>query len=115
MKSRPSPPTPAARYARIARAFAVDPAVEFGAGRKRGFGAGALAVRGRIFAMLASRGRFVVKLPAPRVATLTAAGRGRPFVPGPGRVMKEWLEVAAGDKGWLALAREARAFVGGAP
>jgi len=44
------------------------------------------------------------------------AGQGKPFEPGPGRVMTEWLELhAASDQDWTSLAEEALAFVGGAP
>ena len=72
-----------------------------------------LRVDGQIFAML-SRGRFVLKLPAPRVRALTAAGQGQPFATGHGRPMREWLVVdpdAAID--WLNLAGEALVFVRG--
>ncbi|MBA3413635.1 MAG: hypothetical protein H0U10_00215 [Chloroflexia bacterium] len=58
-------------------------------------------------------GRFVVKLPRPRVDALVEAGEGERFVGGHGRAMKEWVavEAAAGER-WLPLAREALAFVG---
>ncbi|MEJ2869534.1 hypothetical protein WCD74_17290 [Actinomycetospora sp. OC33-EN08] len=75
----------------------------------RGFGAGALRVRGSIFAMVQDEA-LVVKLPAPRVRELIDAGTGRPFGPRP---MREWVavpEVSPG--GWLDLAEEALAFVG---
>ena len=76
----------------------------------RGFGRGALTVKGKIFAMLSSRGEFVVKLPGDRVAALVASGSGKRFASGPGRVMKEWLVVPPG-KEWEARAEEARRFV----
>jgi len=82
---------------------------------KRGFGSGALKVNGRIFAMLASNGDFVVKLPKLRVDELIAAGHGQRFEPGPGRVMKEWLVFSGPTTRWLDLAREACAFVNRAP
>ena len=82
-------------------------------GRERAFGAGALKVNGRIFAMI-SGGRLVVKLPAARVAALIAAGEGGPFDGGKGRPMKEWATVdVARRAAWEPLAREAPAFVGG--
>lgn len=78
----------------------------------RGFGAGALLVNGKIFAMLV-RGRLVVKLPAGRVAALVAAGAGVPLDADRGRPKREWLELADDTaEPWLPLAREALAFVG---
>ena len=78
----------------------------------RGFGAGTLQVRGRIFAMI-SGGHLVLKLPSGRVADLIAAGDGLPFDAGKGRPMREWiaLEDRSRDR-WLDLAREARDFLG---
>ncbi|RAK61852.1 hypothetical protein DJ021_15805 [Phenylobacterium hankyongense] len=54
---------------------------------------------------------LLLKLPAARVAELIAAGVGSPFDANKGRPMKEWVTVGA-EAGWLALAREAAAFVG---
>ena len=99
------------RFAIVAAAFAGDPAVSHGGGK--GFGSGALKVNGKIFAMVSSKGRFVVKLPKPRVVALTAAGEGEPFDPGRGRLMKEWLAIDGGSADWVALAREAYQFVKG--
>ena len=105
--------TPEERYAELARAFLGQPEVSQ---EGRGFGSSALKVRGRIFAMLSSRGEFVVKLPRQRVDQLVAAGEGDRYDPGKGRLMKEWLAVKAGDqRDWLPLAEEALAFVGSAP
>jgi len=81
-------------------------------GTRRAFGAGALKVGGKIFAMPA-QGRLVIKLPAARVDALVASKRGKRFDPGHGRVMKEWIALDGGEKDWLSLTREARAFVGG--
>ncbi len=80
----------------------------------RGFGASALKVDGKIFAMV-SGGTLVVKLPRTRVDELVERGIGTRFEPGTGRVMREWLELGAttDDARWSALAREALAFVGG--
>jgi hypothetical protein len=77
----------------------------------RMFGSTALKDGGKVFAMLV-KGKLVVKVPADRVAALVAAGRGEHFDPGHGRLMREWVAVgAAGRRGWIDLAREARAFV----
>ena len=78
--------------------------------RRKGFGSGALKVNGKIFAMMSSKGQFVVKLPKQRVDELVKGGSGERFVPGSGRVMKEWA-VIEGCSGWIDLAREAYDFV----
>jgi hypothetical protein len=98
------------RYAEIVEALRDDPGVTQGAGK--GFGASALKVRGKIFAMLSSKGQFVVKLPRQRVDQLIASAGGERFDPGHGQIMKEWLALGP-DSGedWLALAREAMEFV----
>jgi hypothetical protein len=81
-----------------------------GAQPRRGFGADALMVNGRIFAML-SHDRLVVKLPRRRMEELVAAGVGQPFDPGHGRLMREWLSLHPGhEPDWESLAREALAF-----
>ena len=102
------------RYAELVAALLRRPGVTQDG---RGFGSSALKVRGRMFATLSSKGAFVVKLPRARVDALVAAGQGRPFEPGPGRMMKEWLELSAtSGQDWAALAEEALTFVaGGAP
>ena len=71
-----------------------------------------LRVRGKIFAMV-FEGRLVVKLPAGRVAELSAGEGAAPFEMGTRR-MREWVTVAP-DAGhdWPALGREALGFVGG--
>ncbi len=103
----------AAKFAKIVAALRRSRGVTVGAA-KRGFGSSALCVGGKIFAMVSSKGNFVVKLPRKRVDALIESGAGVRFEPGPGRVMKEWLAVdPAADVDWLVLAREARQFVGG--
>jgi hypothetical protein len=100
------------KYARLVRALQDAPGVTLGA-PKRGFGSAALKTGDRIFAMLSSKGQFVVKLPASRVDALVASGDGKRFDPGHGRLMKEWLAVEpTSARSWVALAREALAFVG---
>lgn len=105
--------TVAAAYDKIVRAFASDPGVTVGGGKgKKGFGANALRTKDKIFAMVASGGEFVVKLPKARVDELVATKAGKRFEPGPGRVMKEWIELdLATQNSWLTLAQEAKAFV----
>lgn len=98
------------RFAPVVAAFAADPKVAYGG---KGFGSSALKVDGKIFAMIDSRGRLVVKLPKERVAELVRTGKGAFFDAGRGRLMKEWLSVDAAPRSWIALAKEARDFVGG--
>ncbi len=76
------------------------------------FGASALKVDNKIFAML-SGGKLVLKLPKARVDALVAADAGERFDPRrDGRVMKEWvtLDLRHAEQ-WLALAHEALDFV----
>jgi hypothetical protein len=76
-------------------------------GSGKGFGSGALKVNGKIFAMMSSKGQFVVKLSEERVKALVADGSGTRFDSGRGRLTKEWLVVTADHSLWVALAREA--------
>jgi hypothetical protein len=79
-----------------------------------GFGSGALRADGKIFAMIDSRGDFVVKLPKARVAALVAEGACTYFDAGKGKPMKEWLVVRNRKLSCLRLCKEAHAFVTGA-
>jgi len=99
------------RFALVVNAFADDRQVS-PPGTGKGFGSGALKVNGKIFAMMSSKGEFVLKLSEERVNELVAAGKGSRFDPGRGRVMKEWLVVTADHTLWLPLAKEARKLVG---
>jgi hypothetical protein len=103
----------AERYAVVVKALSRSRAVT--ADAKRGFGAGALKTNDRIFAMLASGDRFVVKLPRSRVDALVDQGEGERYDPrNDGRLMKEWLVVGSHDEAqWIALAKEALRFVRG--
>ena len=116
-KERPRKSTPAAAQAGASPTFdevvaglrGVD-GVEEPSDSKRAFGSNALKVNGKIFAMLV-RGELVVKLPRARVDALVASGAGAHFESGPGRLMKEWVALQGAEEDWLALAREALAFV----
>ncbi len=101
-----------ARFAAVADALADEPGVTVGTPGKKGFGSSSLKVGGKIFAMISANGSFVVKLPKDRVDALEAAGAGRRFDPGHGRLMKEWLSLKpSSEEDWRALAREALSFV----
>jgi len=80
-----------------------------GEGRRR-FGSNGLKVNGKLFALL-TQGTLVVKLPKERVAGLVGQGVGKPFDPGHGRLMKEWLTVTSPKASWIDLAKEAHDFV----
>ena len=111
-REKPAKASPAdPRFVRVVEAFAEDPRVSHDEGK--GFGSGALKVNGRIFAMISSKRKFVVKLPQDRVDDLVASGQGERFDPGHGRLMKEWLVVTAGEAQWTEIAREAYRFVKG--
>ncbi|MBS2025900.1 MAG: MmcQ/YjbR family DNA-binding protein [Deltaproteobacteria bacterium] len=99
--ARPKPPAADPRFARVVAIFAEDPQVTIGG---KGFGASALKVRGKIFAMMSSRGQFVVKLPKERVSELVKQGQGRTLRSRP-RSAHEG--VARGRRGtrWLGRAR----------
>jgi hypothetical protein len=96
-------------YARVVQALTKDPDVSHGGAN--GFGAGALKVDGKIFAMISSKEEFVVKLPKGKVAALVKTGKGERFNPGRGRIMKEWLAVRNTSLDWIEIAREACEFV----
>jgi hypothetical protein len=115
MKGKTSEPTRTpvreSRFALVVNAFADDRQVA-PPGTGKGFGSGALKVNGKIFAMMSSKGEFVVKLSEERVNELVAARKGSRFDPGRGRVMKEWLIVTADHTLWIPLAKEARKLLG---
>jgi hypothetical protein len=77
-------------------------------GRK--FGSNGLKVGGKLFALF-TQGTLIVKLPKDRVAQLVEAKVGKPFDPGHGRLMKEWLTVTSAKASWRELAKEAFEFV----
>lgn len=99
---------PDAQLLALVKAFKQNRQVTYGG---KGFGSSALKIKGRIFAMLSSKGQFVVKLPGERVDELVKSGQGAYFDPGHGRLMKEWLVVKRPKAHWLKLAREACEFV----
>jgi hypothetical protein len=111
-KTKMTPEPPRIRspdFTQVIGAFARDRAVSAGGA---GFGANALKIRGKIFAMSTSRGELVVKLPKSRVDELVGLGVGERFDPGHGRRMKEWVVFWGSTAAAIALAREARVFVG---
>ena len=57
---------------------------------KKGFGASALRIDGKMFVLLSSKNELVVKLPKERVDELVASGEGQRFDPRQNaKVMKE--------------------------
>jgi hypothetical protein len=66
-----------------------------------------LSVLGKIFAIY-NDGELILKLPNNRVGEVTESGEGRPWDPGTGRIMKEWVAVSeAASRHWADLAVEA--------
>ncbi len=97
------------RFVPVVEAFAKERYVSRES--RKGFGSGALKVNGKIFAMMSSKRKFVVKLPKKRVDELVSSGGGERFDPGHGRIMKEWVVVGTGTVNWVELAKEAYQFV----
>src|SRR4030095_13177771 len=113
-----APPPIEKRFADIISSLRGKPGVTApspdGGGRKS-FGSSALKINDKVFAMVSSRGEFVVKLPRHRVDALVASGDGTRFDPGHGRIMKEWLAVSPKSKlDWLPPAHERTTVVRGA-
>ena len=117
MATQPTATVIETRFASIISSLRRKPGVTAPSGESGGrkaFGASGLKVNNKVFAMVSSKGEFVVKLPRERVDELVASGDGTRFDPGHGRLMKEWLAVSPKSKlDWLALAKEALVFVGG--
>jgi hypothetical protein len=100
------PPLDAAdpRFIPVARALARTKGfslMESKSGAMRG-----MMLNGKSFGM-SHHGRFILKLTEERAAELIAARVGKAFSPGPGRVMKSWIEVTDPKADWVALAKEA--------
>ena len=98
-------------FGEIAESFVGDSEVVFKEGK--GFGSNALKVRGKIFAMISSKGKLTVKLSAARATFIVDEGRGHYFDPGHGRKMKQWIELRSVTSEWAELVWEARRYVGG--
>jgi hypothetical protein len=99
----------ATSWARIEESELELAGVTSGTGFGRSVG---LRIRGKIFAIY-NDGELILKLPRNRVGELIESGEGRPWGPGTGKIMKEWVAVsAAASERWPSLAAEARTFVG---
>ena len=97
-----------AAFRTMADGFRKKPGVTVGG---KGFGSSGLKVNGKLFAMISSRGQFVVKLPRKRAEEVVRSGKGEPFDPGHGRLMKEWVAFDGLQCAWPDLAREAYEYV----
>lgn len=81
--------------------------------KRRRPGATALSGANRTDRIRSRDGTPVVKLPCSRGGALVASGAGIQWDPGHGRCRGEWLPIEPKERrGWLALARAAREFVG---
>ena len=103
-------PNPQAIFEKIARSLAGNEDVTFKEGK--GFGSNALKTHGKIFAMISSKGRLTVKLPAARANQIVEEHCGEYFDPGHGRKMKQWVELVGAPKTWPGIVEEARRYVG---
>lgn len=105
------PPEPARKlFTEIAEEIAA--AEGAGSAHRKGFGTGSMFVGRKMFAVLDTTGDLVIKLPPERVKELIAAKSGRPWHPGNGVPLKEYVAVSyAQRKRWSALAREARTYM----
>jgi hypothetical protein len=119
-RSRPAPlgEDEDPRVATLTEAFRADPKLapvieafekEKGEGGRK-FGSNGLKTKSRLFALF-TQGTLVVKLPRERVVALVASRIGKPFDPGHGRLMKEWLTLTSPRTSWIDLAKEAFEFV----
>ncbi len=106
----PGPAAAADLFWDLAGPMLANPAVQ----RSTMMGLPCLRHDGRFFGCLdRGTGALLVKLPAPRVAQLIAAGQGEAFAPA-GRVFREWVAIPTPDRGrWQALLAEARALAAG--
>lgn len=99
--------TPGSAWRGIVERELLSPDIVAGTGFGKSEG---LRISGKIFAMFIND-ELVVKLSRSRAGEIVAAGRGRPFDPGHGRLMKQWISVSFDSKTWGELVSEARSFV----
>jgi len=92
-------------FAPVIAAFAGDRKVT----SVRKFASTNLTAGDKVFAFTNKMG-MVVKLPAPRISALIAAGQAVRLVMGK-REMKEWAIILPGKASWPQIAREALKFV----
>ena len=70
-----------------------------------------LKTRRKMFAMFNKHGKYVVKLPEERVSEILDSGKGKPYDPGNGKIMKEWVIIPEHHASeWIDFATEAKAF-----
>lgn len=103
---KPPPAPPSSDFTALVEVFTERPGVD----RARMMGCEGLRVGGKYFAY-EWRGELVVKLPRDTVDSYVSSGHGKPFDPGMGRPMKEWLTVPPGHADWRNLAEQAFDFV----
>jgi hypothetical protein len=106
-----APKASVARFAKLVEQLADGEVAD--TPRRAGFGTGSLFVGRKMFGLLDETGALVVKLPPARVAALIAAGEGAPWHPGNGKPLKEYVAIGLPRQAkWLALATEAREYMG---
>jgi hypothetical protein len=106
-----APAASQSRFAKLAKELA--DATGSPSPHREGFGTGSLFVGRKMFGLLDDSGALVLKLPPARVRELIVAGVGAPWHPGTGKPLKEYVAIGfARQTKWLALATEARAYMG---
>jgi hypothetical protein len=99
-----------ARFAKLAKELAPEDGAE--TAHRKGFGTGSVFAGRKMFAVLDPSGALVLKLPPARVQELIASRVGAPWHPGTGAPLKEYVAIGlAGEKRWLALAKESREYM----
>lgn len=69
-----------------------------------------LKTKKKMFAMF-QKGNFVLKLPRDQVTKLINSGEGKPYDPGNGKIMKEWVIIPEDfSPKWIEYASEAKEF-----
>jgi hypothetical protein len=70
-----------------------------------------LKTKKKMFALFNKDNNFVLKLPKDRVEELINSGEGKPYDPGNGKIMKEWVIIPIeNSKKWIDLTSEAKIF-----
>lgn len=75
-------------------------------------GRGAKGIKqGKKLIVMFMKGDLIVKLPKERVVEIVASGEGKPFDPGTGKPMKNWVLIPETRKDlWIKYSEEAKSY-----